>query len=45
MLRCSKRIWKQTTEYDAIADAFRRKCFKTLENFAAADGRPYAAEL
>jgi hypothetical protein len=33
MLHRSKRIWKQTSEYGAIADAYRRKHLKMLENF------------
>ena len=43
MLRCSKLIWKQTVGYGAIADAFRRKCLKMLENFVVA-GRRTAAD-
>jgi hypothetical protein len=43
MLHRSKRIWKQTGEYGAIADAFRRKHLKMLENFVVVGGAPYAA--
>ena len=43
MLRCSKRIWKQTAGYGAIADAFRRKYLKMLENFVVVNGAPCTA--
>jgi hypothetical protein len=44
MLRRNIRNWKQNTGYGAIADAFRCKYLKMLENFAAADYGAYATD-